>query len=1263
MPHPWEIPLSDNERYWREKLKNQPVIKNAPPRSTWERFVESIDEFIRHDSPAAAVARRVTPYVPTIERDYGDDRPLEQRQTEAKKRITRQEREHREVRANYDPADSVGDFVSDFAGTMIGSIISDPSTLVGGFGKNIGEKLVNMAGMNALADLGIQGAEIEEGVRDEYDPAQGAVNLAIPVVVGGAGHAVGRLNAGRKIRAGSKDPEFSQLLDTIVSLEGGGTLAKPKTSPKGALGPMQVMPETARDPGFGIRPWNGKTQEDLARVGRQYAAVLNARYKGDKAKVLAAYNAGPGRVDNLVDKYGAEWRSHLPDETKKYVRNGLNKLNVANDDNSLSLADLAKMGSDRGKFIDPALETYAKWDNAENDITEGIKRRLDERDQADFEEQAMQDRFGDDDWLEGPGEFDHLDLNDEFFANEVNRRMQDPNYRLADVEKQRIKEMIEANPANIYHFPDITFGGPDGMTMRFDAEVGDFVPSAAIHRIEGEGPGPQSYTDEQFNELEKSGKLKDLDHFRNEKLLDEAERTDTEYQKQLDDNYWMARHLLDASNEGRLNQGHINAIQQQLNELRIAMRGEEGDNLDILQQTHDILESALAHSGVRPNTPRPDAAARHIEQKGAARWEAVDENGNVVGAYRTRKIAEELNEGSGRTIRPIKSDIPNAANDPIAPPKRGLRQLAKDLWDDESGELRGDDEGPAEGPDWENSPAAPAIRKLREALYIAKPLVDKNKRELGKARSAQAYRGEAARKGGDGGEAAFYQEMAAMRGEFPKADFTSIRDQFTQEDLDSLFRMVADHPTMDYFTKVNARKGLAKILSKESGEVPIPSELEALEKFFPKDVIDSIVKNKTFGDRLRYHVANSLNLPRAVMSSMDYSAPLRQGVFLVGSKEWFKAWGPMVQSAWSEKYFQDMMNEIKSRPTYKMMKETNLSLTDLGRDLSQREEAFMTNLAERIPLLGRPIRASNRAWSGFLNKLRADTFDSLIKDYREAGIDFEENPKALKDITKFINNATGRGDLEFFGHNFEQAAPLLSAGLFSPRLLMSRVRMLYPMFYVRLDPIVRKRAIISLIRFGSIATTVMGLAAMNGAEVEINPDKPSSDFLKIKKGNTRFDILGGFAQYLALGAKILSNGYTNSRGEKKQYGDGYGAKTRASAVGDFITYKEAPIVSFIHDYFRGEDFYHPKNAIGREETIPESIYSRFIPMFMQDLKEALKEEGVKGLITGVPAFFGVGVQTYKPQPSKSKKAAGNPWEVSVEDSSDSSSTNPWEKPL
>ncbi len=106
---------------------------------------------------------------------------------------------------------------------------------------------------------------------------------------------------------------------TMMSESGGNPNA---VSPKGARGLMQVMPATARDPGFGIRPSSG-TQEDDVRVGREYRRKMQSRYSGDPAKMWGAYNAGPGTVDRLIAEHGENWLDYAPAETRAYVRKNL----------------------------------------------------------------------------------------------------------------------------------------------------------------------------------------------------------------------------------------------------------------------------------------------------------------------------------------------------------------------------------------------------------------------------------------------------------------------------------------------------------------------------------------------------------------------------------------------------------------------------------------------------------------------------------------------------------------------------------------------------------------------------------------------------------------------------------------------------------------------------------------------------------------------------------------------------------------------------
>jgi len=89
------------------------------------------------------------------------------------------------------------------------------------------------------------------------------------------------------------------------------------TSEKGAMGEMQVMPGTSRDPGYGVKGAQSDHPDELARVGRDYANALLQRY-GDPKLAAIAYNMGPGATDKWLTA-GADV-SKLPKETQGYVK-------------------------------------------------------------------------------------------------------------------------------------------------------------------------------------------------------------------------------------------------------------------------------------------------------------------------------------------------------------------------------------------------------------------------------------------------------------------------------------------------------------------------------------------------------------------------------------------------------------------------------------------------------------------------------------------------------------------------------------------------------------------------------------------------------------------------------------------------------------------------------------------------------------------------------------------------------------------------------
>lgn len=116
------------------------------------------------------------------------------------------------------------------------------------------------------------------------------------------------------------------MLQAVMMTESGGN--PNAVSSKGAIGRMQVMPDTAHQPGHGITPVRNESVEEYDRVGRELLSKLLATFKGDVVQALAAYNWGEGKVNSTLGNLGIakgdtsgddRLIAQLPAETQNYI--------------------------------------------------------------------------------------------------------------------------------------------------------------------------------------------------------------------------------------------------------------------------------------------------------------------------------------------------------------------------------------------------------------------------------------------------------------------------------------------------------------------------------------------------------------------------------------------------------------------------------------------------------------------------------------------------------------------------------------------------------------------------------------------------------------------------------------------------------------------------------------------------------------------------------------------------------------------------------
>jgi len=111
------------------------------------------------------------------------------------------------------------------------------------------------------------------------------------------------------------EPDDAQVNAVMMTESGGRPDA---VSPKGAMGPMQLMPGTARD--LGVDPAN-----PFANIegGARYLDQMMQKY-GDEQTALMAYNWGPRNVDRWI---AGGRKGPVPTETKNYVQRVLSRRN------------------------------------------------------------------------------------------------------------------------------------------------------------------------------------------------------------------------------------------------------------------------------------------------------------------------------------------------------------------------------------------------------------------------------------------------------------------------------------------------------------------------------------------------------------------------------------------------------------------------------------------------------------------------------------------------------------------------------------------------------------------------------------------------------------------------------------------------------------------------------------------------------------------------------------------------------------------------
>lgn len=454
--------------------------------------------------------------------------------------------------------------------------------------------------------------------------------------------------------------------------------------------------------------------------------------------------------------------------------------------------------------------------------------------------------------------------------------------------------------------------------------------------------------------------------------------------------------------------------------------------------------------------------------------------------------------------------------------------------------------------------------------------------------------------------------------------------------------------------------------------------LEKLRQDFRSRQFFAELQQRSRAKRYLDNTASGLNLARAVMTSFDLSALLRQGGFVALGHPVRAAESipDMLKAFSSERAALKVENDIKDRDNAPLYKRAGLQITDDSGSLSKMEEAYMTrflNKLERKPgqparnfartvfnVATAPVRGSARSYSTFLNKLRADSFDAMLASLQRGA---EPTDAEIKAIANYINVATGRGKVPLMS---ESAAAGLNTVFFAPKLVASRFQLLagQPLY----GGSNRTRAMIAqdYARYLTGVAVVYALGAMLNATLDededdrrpfIELDPRSSSFGRMRFGDWFVDPLSGLAQVSTILARSIGGETKTASGDVKPMRDNYrltnlmydtgemldragfeslaGAfpeapnyekmgiadQSVADAIGSFIRSKLAPVPGAVVNTLTAE------NMVGQPTTPTDEAVGLVTPMTFGNIADAMRDNGVAGgTALTMAEVFGMGVQ-------------------------------------
>ena len=440
---------------------------------------------------------------------------------------------------------------------------------------------------------------------------------------------------------------------------------------------------------------------------------------------------------------------------------------------------------------------------------------------------------------------------------------------------------------------------------------------------------------------------------------------------------------------------------------------------------------------------------------------------------------------------------------------------------------------------------------------------------------------------------------------------------------------------LDIVSEINAREQIKELDRQlETGDIIIKPK--AVPRKIPNSLkqanMDLFVKKREIRERLRELsprswqelIGEAFGVFRAAKATADMSFAFRQAVIYAFTHPVRFATKMLPRpfiAFFKQSTADEIEYDIKHHPNHSLFINRGLELTSTSGGFIKREEAFSGRLLQRIPVLGWPVRASERFNISLLNMVRMDEADQFL----------QRNPhvsdETLTAWMGFTNISTGRGDLG----QFSGASQALGTALFSARLGVSRFQ--FPLQLVKhwQDPILRKEMALVYVKFFGTGMAILSMAALYGQgddRIKVGWDWRDPDFGKIIiNGVVRLDIWGGFVQAARLIAGLVGT-VTDRTGLTGKYIPEHTRRDPYDILESFVEFKLNPAITTVHTMITG------KNPVGERQEPTEVAVRSIIPIWIESLYDAVRDELIPNwgvAATGGLEFTGFSIQVYRKQ--------------------------------